>query len=219
MRGRPMFTAVGLALILTPLPLHAHPHIFVDATIEVIFNAEGKVEALRLGWTYDDLISLTLVTERGLDPDFDGVLTEAELAEINGFDMAWQEGFLGDTYALLDEMPLALSGPTDWTVAYADGKLSSTHLRRLDVPVEVTEGPLLVQAYDPGYYTAYAVTGATATGRDDCTVEIFEPDREAADQILQDALAEYSGGDAAEASFPAVGSAYAEEARVTCAAG
>jgi polyphosphate kinase len=211
---KPSLTAlIGL---LTASPALAHPHIFVDTGIEVIFYAAGEAEALRLTWTYDELISLTLLTERAMDADFDGALTPEETATLNGFDMNWQPGFEGDSYALLGTTPLVLSGPSDWTVSYDGGKLTSTHLRRFAAPVDLAGQPLVIQSYDPGYYSSYAVTGAKVTGRDDCTAELFEPDRAAADQILQDALAEYSGTDGAEAEFPAVGTAYAEEARITC---
>jgi polyphosphate kinase len=206
----------GLAALAAPLPALAHPHIFIDAALEVVFSADGRAEGVRVRWSYDEFFSLTLVAERGLDPDFDGMLTPEELVQMNGFDMGWQPEFQGDTYALLDTAPLALSRPMDWTVAYEGGKLISTHYRRFDTPVDLGAGPLLVQSYDPGYYTAYAVVDATVTGRDDCTVDIYEPDREAADQILQEALAEFAGDEAAEADFPAVGAAYAEEARVSC---
>lgn len=209
-----LLATVGLAG-----PALGHPHIFVDARIEVIFNDEGRAEGLRLTWTYDDLISLTLLTERGMDADFDGVLTEEELATLNGFDMNWQPGFLGDTYALINGNELILSGPSDWTVSYAEGRLTSTHYRSFEFAIELDDQPLIVQAYDPGYYTAYTVAGAVVSGREDCTVDLYEPDRAAADKILEDALAEYAGGDAAEAEFPAVGSAYAEEARITCGVG
>lgn len=208
---------IGLGMGLWAAPALAHPHIFVDSGLEVVFNAQGQAEGLRIRWTYDDLISLTLVSERGLDPDFDGVLTDAELAALNGFDMNWQPGFVGDTYALMADAPLALAGPEEWSVSYEAGKVTSVHYRRFAAPVDLGGQTLVVQSYDPGFYTAYAVVDAKVAGRDGCTVEMFEPDREAADQILQDALAEYSGGDDAEGEFPAVGAAYAEEARISCA--
>lgn len=211
--------ALPLALLMAAGPATAHPHIFVDASIEVVFNDEGRAQGLRVTWTYDDLISLTLLAERGMDEDFDGVLTPEELTALNGFDMNWQPGFLGDTYALINGNDLILSAPSDWTVAYADAKLTTTHYRAFEFAIDMADAPLIVQSYDPGYYTAYQVVAAQVSGREGCTVELFEPDQDAADQILQDALAEYSGTEGAEAEFPAVGSAYAEEAQVTCAAG
>lgn len=88
----------------------AHPHVFVDTGVELRFDAEGRLEALRIVWVYDDFVSLMIVAERGLDPDGDGVLTEAETAALTGFDMQWDEGFAGDTYLLADGRDLAL-GP------------------------------------------------------------------------------------------------------------
>ena len=209
----------GLILAGLAAPALAHPHVFIDASVEVVFAADGRAEGVRISWTYDELVSLSYVTERGFDPDFDGVLTPEELTALSGFDMAWHAEFQGDTYALLADAPLALSRPTDWTAAYDGGKVSSSHYRRFDAPVDLAGKDLVIQTYDPGYYTAYVLVAGKATGRDDCNVELFEPDREAADQILQDALAEYSGTEDAETDFPAIGSAYAEEARVSCGAG
>ena len=79
----------------------AHPHIFIDAGMEVIFDDQARATGLRITWSYDDLFSLMLVEDRGLDPDFDGVLTPEEATAISGFDMEWQPGYAGDTYALM----------------------------------------------------------------------------------------------------------------------
>lgn len=214
---RQLIITVALALA-TGGPALAHPHIFVDAGIEVVFDVQGRALGVRLSWRYDDLISMQLLADRGMDEDFDGVLTPEELTRLSGFDMEWQPGFEGDTYALLADAPLALSGPSEWTVAYGDARLTSTHYRSFDTPVDLAGQPLVIQSYDPSYYTAYAVIEARVSGRSDCTAEMFEPDREAADQILQDAITEMAGGGDAEGEFPAVGSAYAEEARITCGA-
>ncbi len=199
-------------------PALAHPHVFIETGLEVVFDAQGRAEGVRVRWTYDELISLTFVTERGLDTDFDGVLNPEEKAKLSGFDMDWHAEFVGDTYVLLNDAPVDLARPEAWTADYVAGQVISTHYRRFDAPVDLGDAALVIQSYDPGYYTAYAVDDARVTGRAGCLAEVFEPGREAADQILQDALAEYSGTDGAETDFPAVGSAYAEEARVTCSA-
>ena len=159
-------TFCGLALSLPSAAL-AHPHVFVDATIEVIFDATGRAEALRIGWTYDALFSLTYVTERGLDPDFDGVLTADEQAALAGFDMGWQEGFAGDTYALLGDQPLGLSAPSETSAQYLDGRLISSHLRRIEPPVTpgLEDAALVVQVYDPSFYTSYKIGRASCRER------------------------------------------------------
>jgi hypothetical protein len=59
------------------------------------------------------------------------------------------------------------------------------------------------------------------TGRGDCTVAVFEPDLGEAEQVLREALAEYTAdqSEQVEMDFPHVGAVFAEEARVTCGGG
>jgi ABC-type uncharacterized transport system substrate-binding protein len=197
----------------------AHPHVYIDTGIEVIFDAGGKATALRISWTYDDFFSLMVVQDRGLDPDADGVLGPAEATALNGFDMDWDAGFPGDTYVLAGDAPVGLGRPRDWTAAYVDGKLVSTHLRDLATPVDPRKAPLIVQSYDPGFYTAYTIIGpAVLTGAPGCAAELYGPDLTAAEEELKAALAEYGAEENLEMEFPAVGAAYADEVRVTCAA-
>jgi ABC-type uncharacterized transport system substrate-binding protein len=200
-------------------PALAHPHVWIDTKIEVILNDRNEATGVRVSWTYDDLYSLYVVGDMGLDPDWDGKLTPEEQASLSGFDMKWTPGFEGDTYVLLGDAPLALSGPSDWTADYAAGKITSTHLRRFDAPVALGAGPLVVQVYDPGYYVAYAIPfDPVLTGGQGCTARVFVPDLDAAEQELMAALSEYTPDVDLEAQFPAVGAKFAEEVRVTCTA-
>jgi ABC-type uncharacterized transport system substrate-binding protein len=208
------------ALCAPALPALAHPHIWIDARVEVILDDADRAVALRIGWTYDEFYSLSLMADRGLDPELDGVLTPQEAAALQGFDMNWDPGFPGDTYALLGETELALSRPQEVGAAWDGLRLTSTHLRRLDTPVDIGAGPLLVQVYDPGFYTAYAIAfdPVLTGGSGGCSAEVWVPDRDAADEALLAALAEFSADVDIEAEFPAIGKEYAEEVRVTCAA-
>jgi ABC-type uncharacterized transport system substrate-binding protein len=211
---------LGLCLagmFLCPLAAVAHPHIFVDTTIEVIFNEAGLAEAVRIGWVYDEFISLSIIESQSLDPDYDGILTPEARVALSGFDMDWDADFEGDTYLTQGGAPLALARPSDWTADYADGKVSSTHVRRLQSPVDVTDVPLAIKSYDPGFYTAYTVIGnAALTGRDDCAAEVFTPDTDAADEALLSALAQLPTTADIEIAYPAVGATYAQEIRITC---
>lgn len=213
--------ALVCALALAAGPVAAHPHIFIDTELEVIFDAAGQATHVRVTWIYDDFYSLLMIEDRGLDPDGDGTLTPEEHAALQGFDMAWDADFLGDTHVLAGDAAVGLGRPSDWTAAYVDGRIVSTHLRALDRPVAAAEAPLVVQVYDPGYYSAYYITAQPVlTGAPaGCSAQVFEPDRDAADAILQAALDELAGSIDLEMEFPAVGAAYAEEARITCAAG
>lgn len=193
-------------------PAAAHPHVFMETALEVIRDAEGRAVSLRVTWTYDPFFSLVLITERGLDPDGDGSLTEAETAALQGFDMQWEPGFPGDTYAFAGEVPVALSGPRDGVARYEGGQIVSSHIRDLAEPVA---GLLVVKNYDPTYYTEYTIRDVVAEG---CAVEIVAPDLTAAERELQAQLALIPADGDTEAEFPEVGAAFAQEVRVTCGA-
>lgn len=220
---RLMSLPFAAALVLSgPGAALAHPHIFIDTGLRFAFDGQGQVTAVEISWTYDSLYSLSQIIERGLDPDADGALTPAEEAALAGFDLQWDPGFAGDSYALLGAAPLTLSPPRDGRATYANGQITSTHWRDLTPPLSLGDQPLILQAYDPSYYTAYKISfapvleGAPAG----CAAVIYEPDRAAADAQLEAALAEYAGdASGAEADFPAVGAAYADEVRLTCSGG
>ena len=207
-------------LCLLAQPAHAHPHIFVDVELEVVFDEAGIPEGLWISWTYDPFFSMLLVSDMGLDPDFTGTISEDEREALDGFDMQWTvEVYHGDTHATQDGEPLALSSPITWESDYRDGQLRSRHLRHLlDRPDPDREW--MVGVYDPTYYTSYGLVGTPrAIGREDCSLRIFEPDWDAASAQLEAALDEIlgAGGDI-EAEFPIVGALFSEEVRIRCGA-
>ncbi|WP_225030211.1 DUF1007 family protein [Xinfangfangia pollutisoli] len=197
----------------------AHPHVFIDVRVEVILDDQDRATAVRIGWIYDEFFSLSTIADRGLDPDGDGQLTAQELRDFNGWDMHWQAGYPGDTYVLIGERDLALGPPTDWTVDYDGVRIRSTHLRALPAPQPIGGDTFTVQVYDPGYYTAYAIAyrPVLTDGSGACSAQVWAPDPTVADAQMKAALAEYAPDQDVEADFPAVGKAWAEEVRVTCA--
>lgn len=205
-----------------PAPAMAHPHIWVDAGLEIYFDDQGRLAALRITWVYDEFFSMLMLSDLELDSGFSGELTPEDHAALQGFDMNWIEGYHGDVFVTLDGAAQALSGPLEWTSDLIDGQLVSTHLRALEERVAPEGAEVRIEVYDPTYYTAYRIVGTPAVmGRTDCRVRIFEPDWDAADAQLQAALDEMLGAGLdefeIEADFPAVGRLFADEARIACA--
>ncbi|MEX3316377.1 DUF1007 family protein [Sulfitobacter sp. PS-8MA] len=198
-------------------PLGAHPHIFVDTGLEVIVDAEGRLTHLRITWAYDEFYSLLVTEDRGLDPDYDGVLTKAEIAALNGFDMQWIEGFNGDTVLLKAGAELPLSAPQEVETKFTEGRIVTTHLRAVEGAQPEASG-LVIKPYDPTYYTAYEVVGkVTVTGNDACRARVKMPDMTADLRALQADLSKLDAQtDPSDVGLPNLGAALANEVVVTC---
>jgi ABC-type uncharacterized transport system substrate-binding protein len=198
----------------------AHPHVFIDTGLELVFDASGALSGVRVTWSYDEFTSLLVLEDRGLDPDHDGVLTEEELAALDGFDMNWDEGWPGDLYLRAGGEEIALSRPLSHDVRFENGRIVTTHLRGLERSVAMDGTEVVLAAYDPTYYVAYALTFPTRfEGRSDCRGEITPPDLTAANRKLLAAMAELSADETLEDyDLPPVGEEFADRLTVTCGA-
>lgn len=211
---------LAATLAVAGAPVGAHPHVFIDAGVTLIFDESGKLGAVRIVWVYDEFFSLIVLDEQGLDPDFDGILTEAEVARLSGFDMNWDAEFEGDSYLLAGEASVPLSRPLEWGATYGENRVVSTHLRALETRVAVGADPLILQIYDPTYYTSYEINLPVRleNAPEGCSAQVFVPEPGAASAQLRAALEEFSGSfdPFLEVGFPAVGALFAHEVRVTC---
>jgi len=57
----------------------AHPHVWVSARAQVIFDAKGEIEAIRHAWTFDEMYSAFVTEGQGKDGQ---LMTKEELAPL-----------------------------------------------------------------------------------------------------------------------------------------
>lgn len=204
---------LALAL-LAPAGAGAHPHIFVDTGMKLVVSDGGQLQAVEITWAYDEFYSLLIFEDRGLDSDFDGSLTAEELAQLQGFDLAWSEGFQGDTYLTLGGEALGLGAPEHLSTEVKDGRITTRHRRVLTQP-QAADG-VVIKAYDPTYYTAYTVNqGLEVSGG--CQGSITPPNLDQAYTLVEELLYAMPANQAEEA-YPEVGEAFADTVRLSCGA-
>lgn len=212
-------TALALsAMLLVPaVPALAHPHLYVETGVSVVFGPDGTV-AVQLDWLYDDFFSILLTADLGIDMDGDTVLTPAETETLIAAVTAWPDNFAGDLTVRQGDTVLPLGPRTGHAVRYDAGRVLETHSR--PVTLADPEAPLTIQAYDPVYYVAYDLTGPVrVVGRDDCTATVSPADidaaRTAASALLGGLMPEDIGPDD---PFPEIGHTFADTITVTCSA-
>jgi ABC-type uncharacterized transport system substrate-binding protein len=214
MMHRSALLAVPLAL--GTAPLAAHPHIFVDATVEVLAEA-GAVTGVRLVWTYDDYFSLMVTEDLGIDGDGDLVLTDAEDAQLEASVTDWPPDYSGDLLISSGGADLPLAPPEEHGAALSEGRVVEAHLRPLASPAPATEAPVTVKVFDPYYYVAYTVTDVTVTGDPSCEAILVRVDPEAAQAEVDATWAGLDWASAApDVQLPPIGEAFSDYVEVRC---
>jgi len=206
-----------LLLLIVPARIWAHPHVFIDTGLEFIFDADARLTHMRVTWAYDEFYSLLILEDRGLDEDGDGVLNEAEIRDLTGFDMNWDPGYDGDLVLMQGGSVVPLARPTEATARVTVGRIVTTHLRKVEgTPPEGSD--LSARAFDESYYTAYELTlPILVTGADLCAIDRIDPDIDARLADMQQMLLRIDkDADLQEMDMPLAGAEFATEIRLSC---
>lgn len=201
---------LALGLAAAPITGQAHPHVFIDTTLRAVVDADGTFRGIEVRWAYDDFYSLLIFADMGLDSDGDGRLRPDEIQRLDGFDLQWVDGFEGDSYASLDGAPVALGPPQPRGTTVEGGRIITTHFRAADAPA----AGLRIKAYDPTFYTAYALVGQVEVDGP-CTAMIDPVDLDAAYTKLEELLYATPEAEATD-YYPEVGESFADTVMLSC---
>ena len=80
LRYKAMNKTFVLCLTLFAAPLSAHPHIFINTGLKFLVDDQNRLTHVQVTWEYDELYSLLVTEDMGVDDDYDGVLTPEDTA-------------------------------------------------------------------------------------------------------------------------------------------
>jgi ABC-type uncharacterized transport system substrate-binding protein len=207
-RGVYFFTiAVGLVLqVGTAL---AHPHVWVKVASEIVYSADGSIEAIRHAWTFDDMFSTYAL--QGIHTETEGVYTREELAPLAQTNLKHLKDADYFTFAEADGKEQKLADPVDYYFECKDAALVLHFTVLFEVPFKTRQ--LTLEIFDPEYFIAFTLqeeepiklVGAPVV----CAMTIHSQTDEESTEKLR---GENSSGDANN-SF---GAAFADKIRVDC---
>lgn len=137
-----------LALVLGASAASAHPHVWVTATSELIYAADGSVTGVRHAWTFDDMFATYAL--QGLETKQKGVYTREELAPLAQTNAESLKEYAYFTFLKADGKKQKLEDPVDYYLEYKDTKLTLHFTLPLKTPVKTSK--LSVDVYDPSYF-------------------------------------------------------------------
>ncbi|BAT59943.1 hypothetical protein GJW-30_1_02478 [Variibacter gotjawalensis] len=113
--------AVALCLALgAATAAHAHPHVWVKATSEVVYAPDGSATAIKHHWTFDEMFS-TFATQ-GMDTKKG--LTREELAPLAEVNVTSLKDFDFFTAATADGKKATFKAPIDYYLDWKDSALT-----------------------------------------------------------------------------------------------
>ncbi len=169
---RPFMTAVAVLLCFAlPSPLRAHAHIFIDYTVEAVFD-DGRLQGFEATWTFDRMFSAFIVKQ--FDADKNGHFDKEETVKVfqGSFMNLKKNDFF--TYIKLGHDDLPAPTPTDFTCDLVAGNemVRYTFFLPLSVDAASDKQRVSVFFFDPVIYVSFTVMEESVTvSNPDSTIE------------------------------------------------
>lgn len=206
---------VGAALFgISTQHASTHPHVYAEARLEVVINADAQVEALRHVWRFDDLFSSTVLME--FDKNQDLTLDTEELADASS---VIHESLADYNYFQVIKAngnEVEMEPPVEIVADFTDNQLVllfETKPKQL-LPLK---GSLSFGVYDPTFYTAIDFTEddylQAQNLSEGCTRQVIRPDPDEAIAQNQDTLTEAFYEDTAGRELSSI---FATRLEITC---
>jgi len=151
-----MHRLLGLLLLAGALALgagaaQAHPHVWVTATSEVIYAADGSITGVRHAWTFDDMFSTYAL--QGIESKTKGSYSHEELAPLAQTNVESLKEFGFFTFAKADGKKEKFQEPVDYFLEYKDSVLTLHFTLPLKTPVKPKE--LALEVFDPSFFVDF----------------------------------------------------------------
>ena len=150
---------VVLLLVLAPAAARAHPHVWVDAASEMVFDDKGRITSIRHHWLFDEEFSAYAL--QGLDTNRDGKYSPEELVPLAKENVESLKDYQFFTFLWVGDYQAGFAAPTDYSLELAGGRLLLHFTLPLAMPLK-TNGTMHLEVYDPEYYVAFSLPNAEA---------------------------------------------------------
>ncbi|MBZ6077398.1 DUF1007 family protein [Microvirga puerhi] len=146
------------ALAALAFPALAHPHVWVTAKAELVYDGEGRITGIRHAWTFDKAYS-AFVTQ-GLDKNGDGKLTPDELQDLAKENTEALSEFDYFTVLKGNGRKQEFGAPRDYRMEYADEAVTMSYLLPLRAPAPAKT--VSFEVYDPTYFVSFSLAEGDA---------------------------------------------------------
>jgi ABC-type uncharacterized transport system substrate-binding protein len=139
---------LAAAFALGATAAQAHPHVWITASSELIYAADGSISGVRHAWTFDDMFSTYAL--QGIETKTKGVYSREELKSLAQTNVESLKEFGFFTFAKADGKKEKFQEPVDYFLEYKDAALTLHFILPLKTPVKPKQ--LVVEVFDPAFF-------------------------------------------------------------------
>jgi ABC-type uncharacterized transport system substrate-binding protein len=163
----------GFMAVFAPMAV-AHPHVWVTARAQAVFNAKGEITALRHTWTFDEMYSAFVTEGQGKDGQ---LMTKEELAPLAKTNVESLAEFDYFTFAKAAGKNVEFGPPEDYSLEQQkDKRVVLRFTLPLNTPASTSKA-FSFQVYDPTYFVAFEMEDenpvSMAGAQKDCSVNVL----------------------------------------------
>ncbi len=177
---------VALSTVLAAMPVfcgsaNAHPHVFIEANLEVVRNPMGMVTDIRHVWRFDEFFTSSLVLD--FDDNGNGKLDPEEIKKIEAETKKSLAEYNYYTEIRQGEEVVEFLAPEPYLLDIKDNQMVIIMSLALKEPTPMGKDGFKVAVSDETYYVAVEMSGekpVTVSGNGKgCTSQIVVPDFDA----------------------------------------
>ena len=171
---------VALGLFALSAPALAHPHIFIDAKVTVVFDDAGNIAGLKQDWSFDKAFSVWMI--QGLDTNDDRQTSPDELQPLADENMVGLADYGFYTFAGPQDDLMEFTPAGDQRMVFADERTTLSYSLSAVEP-RVVDTAFEVGVYDPEYYVAIAVQDVVLENAPASCAATIQPPVEMSDEL------------------------------------
>lgn len=157
---------------------NSHPHVFLEANLEIFKNEKGEVTEIRQVWRFDELFTTSVILD--FDSNGSGSIETNELKEVEKIIKKNLKEFDYYTAIRLDDEIVEFDPPQTFLADFDGEQIVLILGFELKQPINIIGKEFSVSVSDPTYYVAVDMKDESsvniAGNKQGCKYEIVRPD-------------------------------------------